>query len=268
MYGGGDALNHKQKLEISSHNHPPLDYLFQSAPSNSFLGSRSMVSFGALGGVDKSGSSFFLQDENGDEYLDEYFENQPDKKRRLSVDQVQFLERSFETENKLEPDRKVKLAKELGLQPRQIAIWFQNRRARWKTKQLETEYETLNSSYESLKENYDNLLKENEKLKIEVVNLKSKVLGVACKNEEQSSAKSDVTDVESPRLADGIHSSLVFELDKSDLLRNGEDNLNEELLQPGYIFANTEDGNNIHPPASSCYYGFQVEDPAFSFWSN
>lgn len=129
-----------------------------------------MLSFGAAGGVDKSGNSFFQSfdhEEIGGDYLDEYF-SQPEKKKRLSEDQVQFLERSFETENKLEPERRVQLAKELGLQPRQIAIWFQNRRARWKTRQLETDYETLHTSFKSLKTDHDNLMKENEMLKTEV----------------------------------------------------------------------------------------------------
>lgn len=129
------------------------------------------MSFGTVGRDNGSGNSFyqsFEMQENGDEYLDDYF-NQPEKKRRLSADQVQFLERSFDVENKLEPERKLQLANELGLQPRQIAVWFQNRRARCKTKSLETEYETLHSSYKSLKMDYDNLLKANEKLKAEVM---------------------------------------------------------------------------------------------------
>lgn len=130
-----------------------------------------MVSFGGVGGVNGSSNScyqFFDPQENGDEHLDDYF-NQPEKKKRLSVDQVQFLETSFKNENKLEPERKVQLANELGMQPRQIAVWFQNRRARSKTKQLETEYETLHASYTSLKTDYDYLIKENEKLKTEVI---------------------------------------------------------------------------------------------------
>lgn len=134
-------------------------------------GPGSMVSFGGVGGVDGSRNSIYhpfdLQ-ENGDECSDDYF-NHPERKRRLSVDQVRFLERSFEAENKLEPDRKLKLANELSLQPRQIAVWFQNRRARCKTKNLETEYETLHSSYKSLRTDYDSLLRENEKLKAEVI---------------------------------------------------------------------------------------------------
>lgn len=91
-----------------------------------------------------------------------------EKKRRLSVDQVKALEKNFEVENKLEPERKVKLAQELGLQPRQVAVWFQNRRARWKTKQLERDYGVLKANYEALKLNYDNLQHDNEALLKEV----------------------------------------------------------------------------------------------------
>lgn len=98
-----------------------------------------------------------------------------EKKRRLSVDQVKALEKNFEVENKLEPERKVKLAQELGLQPRQVAVWFQNRRARWKTKQLERDYGVLKANYEALKLNYDTLQHDNEALLKEIKELKSKL---------------------------------------------------------------------------------------------
>ncbi|KAL5982303.1 hypothetical protein ACLOJK_016374 [Asimina triloba] len=93
-----------------------------------------------------------------------------EKKRRLNIEQVKALEKSFEVENKLEPERKVTLARELGLQPRQVAIWFQNRRARWKTKQLERDYNLLKADHEALKLKFDTLRRENEALAAEVNN--------------------------------------------------------------------------------------------------
>lgn len=98
-----------------------------------------------------------------------------EKKRRLSVVQVKALEKNFEMENKLEPERKVKLAQELGLQPRQVAVWFQNRRARWKTKQLERDYGVLKANFDSLKHNYDSLKHDNESLLKQIRELKSKL---------------------------------------------------------------------------------------------
>ncbi|KAJ4819605.1 Homeobox-leucine zipper family protein [Rhynchospora pubera] len=72
------------------------------------------------------------------------------KKRRLNDDQVKFLELSFKKERKLETGRKVSLASELGLDPKQVAVWFQNRRARHKSKQLEEEYMKLKSAHDSV----------------------------------------------------------------------------------------------------------------------
>ncbi|KAL6273580.1 hypothetical protein ACE6H2_024272 [Prunus campanulata] len=89
-----------------------------------------------------------------------------DRKKRLSTDQLESLERSFQEEIKLDPDRKMKLSRELGLQPRQIAVWFQNRRARWKAKQLER-------LYDALKQEYDVVSKEKQKLQEEVMKLKT-----------------------------------------------------------------------------------------------
>ncbi|GMH25302.1 hypothetical protein Nepgr_027145 [Nepenthes gracilis] len=100
----------------------------------------------------------------------------PEKKRRLSVLQVRTLEKNFEVENKLEPERKVNLAQELGLQPRQVAVWFQNRRARWKTKQLEKDYSVLKVNYDALKKNHESLRRDNEALLKEIIELKSSKL--------------------------------------------------------------------------------------------
>ncbi|KAK7386501.1 hypothetical protein VNO78_26776 [Psophocarpus tetragonolobus] len=87
-----------------------------------------------------------------------------DKKKRLTRNQVELLEMNFQEKMKLDPERKMQLSMELSLQPRQIAVWFQNRRARWKNKQLE-------HSYNVLKHQYDEISKENEKLQEEVIKL-------------------------------------------------------------------------------------------------
>ncbi|XP_031494724.1 homeobox-leucine zipper protein ATHB-40-like [Nymphaea colorata] len=87
------------------------------------------------------------------------------KKRRLSAEQVNFLEKNFDNEHKLQSERKLRLAMEIGLDPRQVAVWFQNRRARWKSKQLEEEYQRLKSLYE-------NANSEKSKLESEVAKLR------------------------------------------------------------------------------------------------
>lgn len=92
-----------------------------------------------------------------------------ERKRRLNLEQVKALEKSFELGNKLEPERKMQLARALGLQPRQIAIWFQNRRARWKTKQLERDYDILKRQFDALKADNDSLKSQNNKLHGEVI---------------------------------------------------------------------------------------------------
>ncbi|KAF5942120.1 hypothetical protein HYC85_019762 [Camellia sinensis] len=91
-----------------------------------------------------------------------------EKKRRLNLEQVKTLEKNFELGNKLESERKMQLARALGLQPRQIAIWFQNRRARWKTKQLEKDYDVLKRQFDAIKDDNDALQSQNQKLQAEV----------------------------------------------------------------------------------------------------
>ncbi|WCJ32212.1 Homeobox-leucine zipper protein family [Euphorbia peplus] len=79
-------------------------------------------------------------------------QNQPKSnknKKRLTEDQVRLLERTFTTNKKLEPELKLQLANELGVPPRQVAIWYQNKRARWKTQSLELDYNTLQVKLEN-----------------------------------------------------------------------------------------------------------------------
>ncbi|CAM6014994.1 unnamed protein product [Sphagnum balticum] len=124
-----------------------------------------------------------------------------EKKRRLTFEQVRSLERNFELENKLEPERKMQLSKELGLQPRQVAVWFQNRRARWKTKQLERDYEVLSVAYNRLKAEFEGIVQEKDRLKSEVDGSTQKV--VDQEPEQSTSADSNSSDIlnvtDSPR---------------------------------------------------------------------
>ncbi|KMZ61443.1 hypothetical protein ZOSMA_52G00940 [Zostera marina] len=71
-------------------------------------------------------------------------------RRRLSVEQATFLEKCFWSERKLECARKVHLASETGLDPKQVVVWFQNRRARWKSKKMEEEYNKIKSLHNTI----------------------------------------------------------------------------------------------------------------------
>ncbi|CAH8363286.1 unnamed protein product [Eruca vesicaria subsp. sativa] len=100
------------------------------------------------------------------------------KKKKMTSEQLKLLEISFREEMKLDPDRKMKLSKELGLQPRQIAVWFQNRKARWKNKQLE-------NLYESLRQEFDVVCREKKLLQEELIQLKSMIREVGSSKKQQ-----------------------------------------------------------------------------------
>ncbi|CAL0305401.1 unnamed protein product [Lupinus luteus] len=97
--------------------------------------------------------------------------NKIENKRRFSDEQIRSLECIFESESKLEPRKKLQLATDLGLQPRQVAIWFQNRRARWKSKRMEQEYRKLRDEYDNLASRFESLKNEKESLQLELQKL-------------------------------------------------------------------------------------------------
>ncbi|XP_008668033.1 homeobox-leucine zipper protein HOX8 isoform X1 [Zea mays] len=98
-----------------------------------------------------------------------------EKKRRLAADQVRALERSFEVDNKLDPERKARIARDLSLHPRQVAVWFQNRRARWKTKQIERDFAALRVRHDALRVECDALRRDKDALAAEIKELRGMV---------------------------------------------------------------------------------------------
>lgn len=90
--------------------------------------------------------------------------NRSKNKRRFSDEQIKLLESMFQSDTKLDPSKKVQMARELGLQPRQVAIWFQNKRARWRSKQIEQDYKILSAKYENLASQFECLKKERQSL--------------------------------------------------------------------------------------------------------
>jgi len=87
------------------------------------------------------------------------------KKLRLTKDQSALLEESFKQHSTLNPKQKQALARQLNLRPRQVEVWFQNRRARTKLKQTEVDCEFLKKCCETLTDENRRLQKELQELK-------------------------------------------------------------------------------------------------------
>ncbi|KAK7317510.1 hypothetical protein RJT34_01811 [Clitoria ternatea] len=303
LFGGSSMtiLLENKRLPCSSELVQSL-WVQHSEPS--FQGSKSLVDVVNTSGSRVTDRTFSQgideKEENG--YDDDDFEaclHQPGKKRRLTSSQIQFLESSFVVENKLEPVRKVQLAKELGMQPRQVAIWFQNRRARFKTKQIEKDYATLKASYDLLKGDYENLLQHNDNLKQEVTSLKNRLIPTEKEEkklddkwcnvvnsehkehmdlisnsgsengskvplkvickQEGANSKSDEGDSESSHFTDGNQSSLVGSS------QDDQDILSQNLFTVPFL-PKVEDVCYHIPPENSCTCRFPVEDQTFCFW--
>ncbi|KAF8117713.1 hypothetical protein N665_0008s0067 [Sinapis alba] len=87
------------------------------------------------------------------------------KKLRLTKQQSARLEESFKLHSTLNPKQKQVLAGQLNLRPRQVEVWFQNRRARTKLKQTEVDCEFLKKCCKTLTEENIRLQKELQDLK-------------------------------------------------------------------------------------------------------
>ncbi|XP_022766112.1 putative homeobox-leucine zipper protein ATHB-51 [Durio zibethinus] len=167
--------------------------------------------------------------------LDKNSYNNQEKKKRLTSDQLDSLERSFQEDIKLDPDRKMKLSRELGLQPRQIAVWFQNRRARWKAKQLER-------LYDALKQEYDVISREKQKLQDEVMKLKGMLREQATRN-QVSTGYTEISGEET------VESTSIRSSNKQRVVANHH----HPIAECNYLF-NVDEYN----PVSSPYWGAQL----------
>ncbi|KAL6650229.1 hypothetical protein ACP70R_009154 [Stipagrostis hirtigluma subsp. patula] len=88
------------------------------------------------------------------------------KKLRLTKAQSAFLEHSFNEHGTLTLIQKSDIANRLNIRPRQVEIWFQNRRARTKLKQTLDDYKNLKTCCEMLTQ-------ENRRLEREVAELRA-----------------------------------------------------------------------------------------------
>ncbi|TYG93162.1 hypothetical protein ES288_A11G088300v1 [Gossypium darwinii] len=87
------------------------------------------------------------------------------KKLRLSKEQSLVLEETFKEHSTLNSKQKLALAMQLNLRPRQVEVWFQNRRARTKLKQTEVDCEYLKRCCDNLTEENRRLQKEAQELR-------------------------------------------------------------------------------------------------------
>ncbi|KAF3586601.1 hypothetical protein F2Q69_00032601, partial [Brassica cretica] len=176
----------------------------------------------------------------------------------------------FEKENKLEPERKTQLANKLGLQPRQVSVWFQNRRARWKTKQLERDFCLLKSSYDQLLSNYDSILKDNHLLRSQVTSLAGKVQAKAETAPCQVPESNQLDPVNMNRFEPAIKTedrlssgSAVLDEDAPHQLRDSCDSYFPTIVP---IHHSAEEHNNGSGNDTGCFADVFVQGESFGFW--
>ncbi|KAH7414711.1 hypothetical protein KP509_14G007200 [Ceratopteris richardii] len=184
------------------------------------------------------------KEELDDDDLGDELSNPTEKNRRLTAEQVNFLEMSFNIDLKLEPERKALLAKKLGIRPRQVAIWFQNRRARWKNKQIEQDYESLKTKYEAVIKEREVILLQHEAAMQENKRLQAEVRRLMDLVEATGVGACDVTGV-----SEG----------KSELMspsKSTEDQSDMQDSSQSHSIAGSASGTDVPMPRFELDYGF------------
>ncbi|KAK4439160.1 Homeobox-leucine zipper protein ATHB-52 [Sesamum alatum] len=164
------------------------------------------------------------------------------QKKRLSQDQVQLLEASFDAAKKLEPERKFQLARELGVPPRQIAIWYQNKRARWKNQSLELDYGALQVRLEAALAEKKQLEKEVDSLRGELKRAHDMLFGF-----RQAQASAPPGSSLSSCCDEGAGSSPNDDVGCSATWQNGDALQFEELYACLMLGAGSGRGSNCGP---------------------
>ncbi|KAA8516212.1 hypothetical protein F0562_019391 [Nyssa sinensis] len=200
-------------------------------------------------------------------------------KKRFCDEQIRSLETMFNSESKLEPPEKLQLARELGLEPRQVSIWFQNKRARWKSKQLKRDYNILQANYNTLASQFETLEKEKQSLVIQLQKLKdlmekTREENQCCRKEVEGNRKLDSGDTKgtvievNPRVSHSLERSeqgfgvlsnydsgikdAHFELDEEADLVNMAEPADGSLISPenwGCLHS-----NGLHDHSSTCQW--------------
>ncbi|WCJ26639.1 Homeobox-leucine zipper protein family [Euphorbia peplus] len=153
-------------------------------------------------------------------------------RRRFSDEQIKYMEYMFETQSRPESQIKEQLANELGLQPRQVSIWFQNRRARLKSKQIEREYNELKENYDALASSFESLQRENQILLTKLQKMKQAMQrenenGVSDQNQSSNGQKSESRDT-NLECKEQNERSLGDYSNKEDMFSSNEDSKKNE----------------------------------------
>ncbi|BFG30941.1 hypothetical protein CerSpe_172150 [Prunus speciosa] len=107
--------------------------------------------------VESGSGSEQVEEKSGNEQEADQLQQPPKKKRyhRHTAHQIQEMENLFKECPHPDDKQRLKLSQELGLKPRQVKFWFQNRRTQMKAQQDRTDNVMLRAENDSLKnENY------------------------------------------------------------------------------------------------------------------
>lgn len=154
-------LTMENKVNVSS-NKDQLSAAAASSYSNASVKRERDITGSEVTVVERVISSRVISDEDDYDYDDG---SNGRKKLRLTKVQSALLEESFKQQSTLNPKQKQHLARKINVRPRQVEVWFQNRRARTKLKQTEVDCELLKKCCETLTDENRKLYKELQELK-------------------------------------------------------------------------------------------------------